>query len=44
MPPSSGSARSCEDYDDFTQLIAYGVQEEATTLVEVHFFYPSGTW
>jgi magnesium transporter len=27
------------DYDDFTQLIAYGVQEGSDDLVEVHFFY-----
>ena len=27
------------DYDDFTQLIAYGVQEGSDELVEVHFFY-----
>jgi magnesium transporter len=27
------------DYDDFTQLIAYGVQEGGDDLVEVHFFY-----
>jgi magnesium transporter len=27
------------DYDDFSQLIAYGVQEGSDELVEVHFFY-----
>jgi len=27
------------DYDDFTQLIAYGVQDGSDELVEVHFFY-----
>ena len=28
-----------EDYDDFTQLVAYGVKEGSDDLVEVHFFY-----
>jgi magnesium transporter len=27
------------DYDGFTQLVAYGVQESSDDLVEVHFFY-----
>jgi magnesium transporter len=27
------------DYDGFTQLVAYGVQESGDDLVEVHFFY-----
>src|SRR5690242_2344581 len=27
------------DYDDFTQLVAYGVQDGTDDLVEVHFFY-----
>jgi magnesium transporter len=27
------------DYDDFTQLVAYGVNEGDESLVEVHFFY-----
>jgi magnesium transporter len=34
-----GQRPKLEDYDDFTQLIAYGVQEGSDDLVEVHFFY-----
>jgi magnesium transporter len=34
-----GQRPKLEDYDDFTQLIGYGVQEAGEDLVEVHFFY-----
>ena len=34
-----GQRPKLEDYDDFTQLIAYGVQGGSDDLVEVHFFY-----
>jgi magnesium transporter len=35
-----GQRPKLEDYDDFTQLIAYGVKEGShDDLVEVHFFY-----
>jgi magnesium transporter len=34
-----GQRPKLEDYDDFTQLIAYGVKEGGDDLVEVHFFY-----
>jgi magnesium transporter len=34
-----GQRPKLEDYDDFTQLIAYGVQDAGEDLVEVHFFY-----
>ena len=34
-----GQRPKVEDYDDFTQLIAYGVQDAGEELVEVHFFY-----
>jgi magnesium transporter len=34
-----GQRPKLEDYDDFTQLVAYGVQEGSDDLVEVHFFY-----
>src|SRR5215813_4148276 len=34
-----GQRPKLEDYDDFTQLIAYGVQEGNDDLVEIHFFY-----
>jgi len=35
-----GQRPKLEDYDDFTQLVAYGVQDAgADDLVEVHFFY-----
>jgi magnesium transporter len=34
-----GQRPKVEDYDDFTQLVAYGVQDAGEDLVEVHFFY-----
>jgi magnesium transporter len=34
-----GHRPKLQDYDDFSQLIAYGVQEGSDDLVEVHFFY-----
>jgi magnesium transporter len=35
-----GQRPKLEDYDDFTQLVAYGVQDAGEDdLVEVHFFY-----
>jgi magnesium transporter len=34
-----GQRPKLEDYDDFTQLIAYGVQAAGEALVEIHFFY-----
>ena len=34
-----GQRPKLEDYDDFTQLVAYGVKEGSDDLVEVHFFY-----
>jgi magnesium transporter len=34
-----GQRPKLEDYDDFTQLVAYGVQDGTDDLVEVHFFY-----
>ncbi|HSS87742.1 MAG TPA: magnesium/cobalt transporter CorA [Streptosporangiaceae bacterium] len=34
-----GQRPKLEDYDDFTQLIAFGVDEGSDDLVEVHFFY-----
>jgi Mg2+ and Co2+ transporter CorA len=34
-----GQRPKLEDYDDFTQLVAYGVNEGSDDLVEVHFFY-----
>jgi magnesium transporter len=34
-----GQRPKLEDYDDFTQLVAYGVQGGSDDLVEVHFFY-----
>jgi magnesium transporter len=35
-----GQRPKLEDYDDFTQLVAYGVQDSGgDDLVEVHFFY-----
>jgi magnesium transporter len=34
-----GQRPKLEDYDDFTQLIAYGVEDTGKSLVEVHFFY-----
>jgi magnesium transporter len=34
-----GQRPKVEDYDDFTQLVAYGVQDAGEELVEVHFFY-----
>jgi len=34
-----GQRPKLEDYDDFTQLVAYGVQDAGEELVEVHFFY-----
>jgi len=34
-----GQRPKLEDYDDFTQLVAYGVQYASEDLVEVHFFY-----
>lgn len=34
-----GQRPKLEDYDDFTQLIAFGVQDGSDDLVEVHFFY-----
>jgi magnesium transporter len=34
-----GQRPKLEDYDDFTQLVAYGVEEGSDDLVEVHFFY-----
>ena len=34
-----GQRPKLEDYDDFTQLVAYGVQDTGGDLVEVHFFY-----
>ena len=34
-----GQRPKVEDYDDFTQLVAYGVQDGGDDLVEVHFFY-----
>src|SRR5690348_5340017 len=36
---SFGQRPKLEDYDDFTQLVAYGVQDGTDDLVEVHFFY-----
>jgi len=34
-----GQRPKVEDYDDFTQLVAYGVEEAGENMVEVHFFY-----
>jgi magnesium transporter len=34
-----GQRPKLQDYDDFTQLVAYGVGEGSDDLVEVHFFY-----
>ncbi|HXZ71563.1 MAG TPA: magnesium/cobalt transporter CorA, partial [Streptosporangiaceae bacterium] len=34
-----GQRPKLEDYDDFTQLVAYGVEDKSESLVEVHFFY-----
>jgi magnesium transporter len=34
-----GQRPKLEDYDDFTQLIAYGVEDAGESLVEVHCFY-----
>ena len=34
-----GQRPKVEDYDDFTQLVAYGVEEAGVNMVEVHFFY-----
>jgi magnesium transporter len=34
-----GQRPKLQDYDDFTQLVAYGVKEGRDDLVEVHFFY-----
>ena len=34
-----GQRPKLEDYDDFIQLVAYGVKEGSDDLVEVHFFY-----
>jgi magnesium transporter len=34
-----GQRPKLEDYDDFTQLIAYGVEDAGDSLVEVHCFY-----
>jgi len=34
-----GQRPKLEDYDDFTQLVAYGVEDGGQDLVEVHFFY-----
>ena len=34
-----GQRPKLDDYDDFTQLVAYGVQDGTDDLVEVHFFY-----
>jgi Mg2+ and Co2+ transporter CorA len=34
-----GQRPKLEDYDDFTQLIAYGVEDADDSLVEVHCFY-----
>ena len=34
-----GQRPKLEDYDDFTQVIAYGVEDAGRSLVEVHCFY-----
>jgi len=34
-----GQRPKLEDYDDFTQLVFYGVNDADESLVEVHFFY-----
>ncbi|HUL27998.1 MAG TPA: magnesium/cobalt transporter CorA [Streptosporangiaceae bacterium] len=36
---SFGQRPKLEDYDDFTQLVAYGVEDAGASLVEVHFLY-----